>query len=373
MATAERDYYEVLGVERGASDDEIKKAFRRLARELHPDVNASEDAGGRFREVAEAYEVLSDPARRQTYDRFGHAGLRSGGFRPTDFDFGDLSDVFAAFFGDAVFGSQAGPRTGARGADASVVVEVTLGEAFTGTAVTIPLQVAHTCDRCNGTRAEPGTSSVQCETCGGAGQVRQVSHSVFGQFVRTSTCPHCNGLGERVATPCERCDGEGRVLVERELEVEVPAGIHDGQRIRVRGAGHAGTTGGSSGDAFVQVRVRAEEGLERDGDDLVTVTPLTITQAALGASVQVPSPSGALELDVPPGAQPGDVIVMRGRGMPSLQTGRHGDLRVHVDVRVPRHLTVEQREQLQQLDDALDDDAYRGDEGFFERLKSAFR
>jgi molecular chaperone DnaJ len=204
MATAERDYYEVLGVQRSASDDEIKKAFRRLARELHPDVNASDDAGGRFREVAEAYEVLSDPGRRQTYDRFGHAGLRSGGFRPTDFDFGDLSDVFAAFFGDSVFGGQGGARP-TRGADVSLVVEVTLAEAFAGTAVSVPLQVAHACERCNGTRAEPGTTSARCETCGGAGQVRQVSQSVFGQFVRTSTCPHCDGLGERVTTPCERC------------------------------------------------------------------------------------------------------------------------------------------------------------------------
>jgi molecular chaperone DnaJ len=202
--------------------------------------------------------------------------------------------------------------------------------------------------------------------------VRQVSQSVFGQFVRTSTCPHCDGLGERVTTPCERCDGAGRVLVVRELTVDVPAGIHDGQRIRVRGAGHAGT-GGSPGDAFVQVRVRPEDGLERDGDDLHAAASLTITQAALGAPVSVPSPSGAAELDVPAGTQPGDVIVLRGQGMPSLQTGRRGDLCVHVDVRVPRQLTPEQREQLRRLDAALGDDAYRGDEGFFDRLKSAFR
>ncbi|MDH4177198.1 MAG: molecular chaperone DnaJ [Thermoleophilia bacterium] len=373
MATTERDYYEVLGIERGASEAEIKKAFRRLARELHPDVNGSADAEHLFREVAEAYEVLSDPERRQTYDRFGHAGLRTGGFQPTDFDLGNLSDIFAAFFGDGVFGSPGQPRR-ARGADVSVAVEVTLADAASGASVHVPLRVAQTCERCHGARAEPGTSAERCATCGGRGQVQHVSQSVFGQFVRASTCPRCDGLGEVVATPCSACDGAGRLIGERELDVDVPPGIHDGQRIRLRGEGHAGALGGPAGDAFVLVRVRAHEGVERDGDDLLTVAAVTFTQAALGTVVSVPSAEGDVEVDVPPGAQPGDVIVVRGRGMPALHTGRRGDLRVHVDVRVPRRLTPEQRAQLEQLDTALDDEAYRDEgEGFFDRLKSAFR
>jgi len=372
MATAERDYYEVLGVERTASDSEIKKAFRRLARELHPDVNDAPDAEHHFREVAEAYEVLSDAERRRTYDRFGHAGLRSGGFRPTDFDVGNLSDIFAAFFGDAVFGAPTQARP-ARGGDVSAGVEVTLAEAFAGARARVPLRVARACERCKGARAEPGTTSETCETCGGVGHVQHVSQSVFGQFVRSATCPRCDGLGEVVRTPCRDCDGAGRVLAERELEVDVPAGIHDGQRIRLRGEGHAGALGGPAGDAFVLVRVRPQPGLERDGDDLLAVAAITFTQAALGASVRVPSPDGDVDVEVPPGTQPGEVVVLRGRGMPSLQTGRRGDLRVHVDVRVPRRLTPEQREQLEHVDAALGDDAYRDDEGFFDRLKSAFR
>jgi molecular chaperone DnaJ len=372
MATAERDYYDVLGVERGASDTEIKKAFRGLARELHPDVNGSPDAELLFREVAEAYEVLSDPERRQTYDRFGHAGLQSGGFRPTDFDLGNLSDIFAAFFGDSIFGAPSRARP-ARGADVSAAVEISLAEAYTGASTRVPLHVAVVCERCSGARAEPGTTTSACDTCGGAGQVRHVSQSVFGQFVQTATCPRCEGRGEIVPTPCRDCSGAGRVMGERELELDVPAGIHDGQRIRVRGEGHAGALDGSAGDAFVLVRVRPQDGLERDGDDLVAVTRLTFTQAALGTLVQVPSPEGDVELSVPAGTQPGDVIAVRGRGMPSLQTGRRGDLQVHVDVRVPTHLTPDQREQLEQVDAALGDDAYRDGEGFFDRLKSAFR
>ena len=372
MATAEHDYYEVLGVERSASDAEIKKAFRRLARELHPDVNGSPDAEHRFREVAEAYEVLSDAGRRETYDRYGHAGLRSGGFRPTDFDVGNLSDIFTAFFGDSFFGAPAHARP-ARGGDVSIAVEVALVDAFTGTTVRVPLRVARLCGRCNGARAEPGTTAVPCETCGGVGHVQHVSQSVFGQFVRSATCPRCDGLGETVPTPCRECDGAGRLLAEHEVDVDVPAGIHDGQRIRLRGEGHAGPLGGPAGDAFVLVRVRPQAGLERDGDHLMALAPVTFTQAALGSSVVVPSPEGDVAVDVPAGSQPGEVIVLRGRGMPSLQSGRRGDLRVHVDVRVPRRLTPEQREQLERVDAALDDDAYRDDEGFFDRLKSAFR
>ncbi len=374
MATAERDYYELLGVSRNASDDEIKRAFRKLARELHPDVSSEPDAAERFKQVAEAYEVLSDRQRRETYDRYGHAGLRRGGFTPTDFDIGDLSDLFSAFFGEGFFGQtvRTGGRT--RGADVAATVEVTFADAFRGTTAHVPIRVAVTCDRCAGSGAEPGTSPETCPVCHGAGRVQQVSQSVFGQFIRASTCPRCQGAGRIVTTPCERCDGDGRIVEERMLDVEVPAGIHDGQRIRVRGEGHAGASGGSAGDLFVQVRVRPDERLARDGDDLVTVVPLTMIDAAIGTTVSVPTPEGELELEVPPGVQPGDVRVLRGRGMPSLSSGRRGDLRVHLDVRIPRRLDPEQRRRLLELGETIGEDAYRDEDGgFFERLRSAFR
>lgn len=374
MATAERDYYEILGVGRDASDGDIKKAFRRLARELHPDVSDAPDAQERFREIAEAYEVLSNAETRETYDRFGRAGLRNGGFAPADFDLGNLSDIFSAFFGEGLFGQTAsrGARPD-RGADVASVVEIALADAYAGVTVDAQIRVAVTCDLCAGNGAASGTTPVTCETCGGAGRVQHVSQSVFGQFVRSGACPHCGGAGRLVETPCERCDGVGRRLDDKVLAVDVPAGIHDGQRIRLRGEGHAGSLGGPAGDVFVQVRVRAEEGLERDGDDLHTLVELTMTDAALGATVQVPHPDGEVELEVPAGTQPGDVRVVKARGMPALSGSRRGDLHVHVAVRVPRHLTPEQRALVEQLEGALGDDAYDGDDGFFERLKKAFR
>jgi molecular chaperone DnaJ len=374
MATAERDYYEVLGVARDAGDDEIKRAFRRLARELHPDVSSEPDAAERFKQVAQAYEVLSDRQRRDTYDRYGHAGLRRGGFAPTEFDLGDISDLFSAFFGEGFLQTgRAGARS--RGADVAATVEITLVEAFRGITLQVPLQVAVACERCRGSGAEPGTSPVTCETCGGAGRVQQVSQSVFGQFVRASTCPRCHGAGRIIEEPCERCEGDGRLVQERALDIEVPAGIHDGQRIRLRGEGHAGASGGQTGDAFVQVRVRPDDRLARDGDDLVTLVSLTMVDAAIGATVTVPSAEGEIELEIPAGVQPGDVRVLRGKGMPTLSGGRRGDLRVHLEIRIPRRLDPEQRRLLVELDERIGEDAYRDDDedGFFERLRSAFR
>jgi molecular chaperone DnaJ len=374
MATAEQDYYDVLGVPRDATEADIKRAFRRLARELHPDVSDVPDAEERFRRLAEAYEVLSNAETRRLYDRFGAAGLRRGGFAPTDFDLGNLSDIFSAFFGDGLFGgSGRGAGRGARGADVTAAVEITLAEAFSGTSVQVPLQVAVTCGRCDGAGAEPGTSPIACPACGGSGRFQQVSQSVFGQFVRSGACPRCEGAGRIVETPCERCEGAGRTLEGRELDVEIPAGIHDGQRIRLRAAGHAGVLGGGDGDAFVLVRVLPDARLGRDGDDLVTYVEVTMTEAALGTSLEVTTPEGPLEVEVPGGTQPGSVRVLRGRGMPSLSTGRRGDLRVSVGVRVPERLTAQQRRLLEQAAEALGNEAYHGEDGFFERLRNAFR
>ncbi|HET6683074.1 MAG TPA: molecular chaperone DnaJ [Gaiella sp.] len=374
MATAEQDYYELLGVSRDASHSEIKRAFRRLARELHPDVSEDPDAGRRFRAVAEAYEVLADPERRQLYDRFGHAGLRSGGFAPMT-DFGSLSDVFAAFFGETLFGTAGQTTRGpARGPDLVAQVEIDLSDVVTGTTLEVRVHAARTCEPCGGTGAAPGTSPVTCPACAGIGRVQQVSRTILGQMVRSGTCPRCDGAGTIVETPCERCGGDGRTIEDVPLELEVPAGIHDGQRIRVRGAGHAGVLGGPPGDVYVTVRVRSLDGIEREGDDLVVRTFVTITGAALGTTVTVPTPEGPLEVELRPGIQPGAAHTVQGRGLPSLETGRRGDLHVLVGVRVPTNLTGEQRAELLRLEGQLGDGAYRSDDdGFIGKLKSAFR
>lgn len=376
MATAERDYYEILGVDRGAADDDIKRAFRRLARELHPDVSEAPDAEERFRETAEAYEVLSDPERRATYDRYGREGLRGGGFTPADFDLGSLSDIFGAFFGESLFGQAARPGGPTRGGDVATQAEISLAEAFTGISTSVPLRVAEECETCGGNGAAPGTAPVTCETCGGAGRVQHVSQSVFGQFVRSGTCPRCGGLGRTVETPCGVCDGLGRALHDRSLDIDIPAGIDDGQRIRVRGKGHSGSLGGPAGDLFVQVRVRQQPGIERDGDDLHTVVELTMTQAALGAPLSVSGPGGEIEVEIPAGTQPGDVRVLRGEGMPSPQGRRRGNFHVHVRVHVPRRLDGEQRALVEQLDHVLGEEPYRDDGsggGLFGRIRNAFR
>jgi molecular chaperone DnaJ len=371
MATAERDYYELLGVARDASEAEIKKAFRRLARELHPDVSDAPDAEERFREVVEAYEVLSKSETRELYDRYGHAGLRSGGFQPGHFDFGSLSDLFAAFFGDDLLGGGRVARP--RGADLAASVEIELVEAAAGTTREVPFEVAVVCPHCSGDGAEPGTEVTTCPTCGGAGRVQQVSRSVFGEFVRTQTCPTCAGSGRRIETPCAECRGAGRVLEERRLEVTIPPGIHDGQRIRLSGEGHAGVLGARAGDVYVLVHVRPDPRFVREGNDIFSTVDLTMTQAALGASLSIPTLEGDAELEFEPGTQPGEIRVLRGRGMPVLQGFGRGDHRVLVNVVVPRHLSDDQRRLLAEFESHTNDKTYKADEGFFEKLKSAFR
>jgi molecular chaperone DnaJ len=319
--------------------------------------------------VVEAYEVLSKPETRELYDRYGHAGLRGGGFQPGHFDFSSLSDLFSAFFGDDLLGG----RGRSRGADLSAVVEIELTEAATGTTRDVPFDVAVTCSRCDGNGAEPGTNVVTCETCAGMGRVQHVSRSVFGEFVRTATCPTCGGTGRRIEVPCTQCEGLGRVLEERTLSVTVPPGIHDGQRIRLSGEGHAGLLGARSGDIYVQVHVKHDPRFVREGDDIFSTVDLTMTQAALGAKVTIPTLDGSEELEFTAGTQPGEIVVLRGHGMPVLQGFGRGDHRVLVNVLVPRHLSEEQRRLLEQFDSHADERTYKADESFFEKLKSAFR
>jgi molecular chaperone DnaJ len=371
MATAERDYYEVLGVRRDADGTAIKKAFRRLARELHPDVSEAPDAAERFKEAVEAYEVLSKTETRELYDRFGHAGLRSGGFRPTSFDFGSLADIFSAFFGDDLLSTRM--RSGGRGADIAADVAIELVEAATGTTRDVPYRVAVPCARCDATGVEPGTEVTTCPTCNGMGRIQHVSRSAFGEFIRTVGCPDCGGDGRLVRHPCAECKGSGQQLEDRTLEVEIPPGIHDGQRIRLSGEGHSGVLGGRAGDVYVRVRVRSDPRFVREGDDIFSTVDLTMTQAALGARVGVPTLDGETELEFAPGTQPGEVVVLRGRGMPVLQGFGRGDQRVLVNVAVPRQLTDEQRDLLERFEESAGEDTYKADEGFFEKLKSAFR
>jgi len=353
-----RDYYEVLDVGRGASDTEIKKAFRRLARELHPDVNSHDPAAEeKFKQAAEAYEVLSDPERRATYDRFGHDGLRSGGFSPHNV--GSFEDVLSALFGrgDSLFGDLFGGRSAgpADGADIAIEVQITLAEVLTGLTRKLSFEAVSLCERCNGNGAEPGTPIHTCETCGGAGRVQQVRRSAFGQLVQTGACPTCHGDGRVAEQPCERCNGAGREMRDRTWDIEIPAGIESGQRIRIGGAGHAGEAGGRPGDLFVLVSVGADERFERRGEDLITVSRVPATLAMVGGPVSVPTLDGDREVEIPAGSQQGDAITLKGLGLPRLRgRGKRGDEHVVVDVVVPRKLSRKQRELARQLHESLD-------------------
>jgi len=371
MATSARDPYEVLGVQRDADETTIKKAFRKLARELHPDVNRHDpDAEEKFKEAAEAYEILNDSERRALYDRYGHDGLRSGGYAPNFEGFGSISDLFDAFFGGfggGVGGRAAGP---AQGRDVAVGAEITLADAAEGTSVELSFEAVDACEVCHGNGAKPGTPIVTCERCGGAGVLQAVTRSPFGQVMRQMACDVCGGDGRVPSEPCEHCDGRGREVRRRTLRVDVPAGIGDGQRIRLSGRGHAGERGGPPGDLYVLVRIAPDERFLRDGDDLVTVLDVPAPVAMIGATMTAPSLDGEVEVDIPAGTQPGEVFVVRGEGMPRLRrSGRRGDLRVVVNIVVPRRLTRDQRKQAEKLADSMTDENVRTDESLVGKLK----
>jgi molecular chaperone DnaJ len=373
-----RDYYEVLGVGRDAGENEVKKAFRRLARELHPDQNQHDPhAEEKFKEAAEAYEVLSDADRRRQYDAYGHEGLRAGGGAPNFEGFGSVSDLFSAFFGsggfDGAFGSGRGARGGGamQGPDVVVAVAVDLVDAARGRTVEVSYEAEERCEHCSGNGAEPGTPIVTCARCHGSGQLQAVSRTAFGQLVRTAVCDVCGGDGRVPEQPCSVCDGAGREAQARTVAVPIPAGIADGQRIRLAGRGHAGERGGPSGDLYVVVRVREDERFVRDQEDLHTVIDVAAPLAALGTTVQVPSLDGEIPVEVPAGTQPGDIITLRARGLPPLQRGRTGDLHVHVNVVIPRKLTRTQRDLFERLAESMTDGNLGTEEGMLSKLKRA--
>ncbi|MBA2381542.1 MAG: molecular chaperone DnaJ [Chloroflexi bacterium] len=346
MAT-ELDYYTVLGVERTATDAEIKKAFRKLAQQWHPDVNTDPGAQARFKEINEAYQVLSDPQRRQTYNMFGRAGL--GGESGAGFDpgaFGSFSDIFDAFFGgSAAAGSRRGHPTA--GSDLRYDLPITFGEAVRGTDKEIQFPVYGTCETCHGNGAKPGTEPVTCDSCGGRGEIRSTRRTMLGQMVNVTACPKCNGEGKLVTEPCPACHGEGRTERNRTLRVSIPAGIDEGHQIRLSNEGEVGVRGGPAGSLYVAVHVTPHAQLRREGTELLYEADISIVQAALGTTISVPTVDGDEPVEVKAGTQPGTEIRLRGRGVPHLRrTGSKGDLHVFVNVVVPAKLSKRQRELL---------------------------
>ena len=337
---AERDLYDVLGVSRDATQDDIRKAYRRLAREHHPDVNQDPEADRRFKEINLAYQTLSDPARRRQYDLFGGEGIS-----PDVFGFGDLGDIVEAFFGGSPFGrarTRRGTRT-APGSDVRVTLPLTFEEAVFGATKEVPVRALRLCDRCQGTGAEPGTFPSRCSTCGGSGEVSDVRRSVFGTVMTSRTCGTCEGTGQLIAAPCKECRGEGRVPRTQTVSVEIPGGVSDGMDLRVEAGGEAGRDGGLPGDLYLTLQVAPHPLFERRGEDLLCTLEVPVTQALLGATAELPTLDGPRQLTIPPGSRPGTLLRLRGLGIPRLRRRGRGDLFVTVDVVVPEDLSKKER------------------------------
>ncbi|MDQ1516677.1 MAG: molecular chaperone DnaJ [Actinomycetota bacterium] len=367
------DFYAVLEVDRNATDDEIKKAYRRLARQYHPDTNDGDPAAeARFKEIGVAYETLRDPEKRRRYDMYGAEGVGAGGGPGAGgFDFG-VSDLFDAFFGGG-FGGGRGPGGPPRGPDAEVHVILDLEEAVFGVAKPVELRMPVECERCSGSGCEPGTHPSTCRTCGGGGEVRTVRRTILGQMMTATPCAACRGTGREILSPCRDCRGDGRVTLPATVEVQVPAGIDDGQRLRLAGRGPAGPRGGEPGDLYVSIAVRPHPRFERDGDDLLHVLRLPMTQAALGAHLRIETLDGGEDLLIPTGTQTGRLFKLRGRGVPALRGRGRGDLVVSVEVVVPEKLSAEEAQLVRRLAELRGEDVAPREEGFFSRIKSAFQ
>ncbi len=374
-----RDYYEVLGVGKNASADEIKRAYRRMAIKYHPDKNPSnKEAETKFKECAEAYEVLSDPEKRGRYDQFGHEGLRGMGMRDYTHmrwqDIGSIfEDIFPGFGGFSdIFGMGASARTRragpTRGYDLETSVDLTLNDIAKGTEKTIEFTRQDTCPECTGSGCAPGTAPGRCATCSGTGQIARGG----GFFQMVSTCPQCKGAGQVITSPCKKCKGSGRVPKKRVVNIKIPPGVHEGQGIRVADEGEPGRKGGPRGDLYCYVRIKPHEFLERDGNHLIAVVPISFTQAVLGATIDVPSLNGTRALKIPPGTQYGSIFRIKGRGLPNMRTGRTGDQLVQITIETPTKLNATQQELLREFAKTENKTVSPKSKNFFEKLKKYF-
>jgi len=372
MAQTKRDYYEILEVPRNATEEEIRKAYRKMAFKYHPDRNPEPGAAERFKEAKEAYEVLIDPEKRAAYDRYGHAGL-DGSFVPGGFQgFGDFpfEDIFETFFGT---GTRTRRQRVQRGADLRHDLTISFEEAVFGCKKEVSFPRHETCSTCGGTGVKPGSRPVRCARCGGTGEIRRAHQSFFGQLVNVSVCDACHGEGEVVVDPCQECRGQGRVIVNRVLTTPIPAGIEDGTQLRISGEGESGPRGGPPGDLIVVVHVQPHRYFRRHGNDLLLDLNINIAQAALGDEVQVQSLDGPVTIRIPPGAQHGQVIRVRGKGVPYLHHSGRGDLQVRLSVVIPKDLTDKQRDLLRQLAATFGGGATpKENKGFFDKVKDAF-
>tara|TARA_B100000029_G_scaffold505021_1_gene584938 strand:- start:1283 stop:2416 length:1134 start_codon:yes stop_codon:yes gene_type:complete len=374
MTTQKRDYYDILGVPKNASEDDLKKAFRKLAFQYHPDRNKESGAEEKFKEINEAYQVLSDPEKRSQYDRFGHAGLSGSASGGDGFGgFSGFGDIFDSFFGGSGFGGSTRNRNSARrGGDLQVTMTVEFEEAVFGTEKDFEVNRIETCSKCRGSKSEPGSTVANCGTCGGSGQVRKAQQSVFGQFVQVADCGACRGQGKVVSNPCGKCRGQGRERVNRKLAVTIPPGIEEDTQIRLTNEGEHGVNGGPPGDLYIGFKVKGHKHFLREGINIRYQLPINIAQASLGSLVYVPTLDGRVELNVPAGTQPGQVFRMKGKGVAQLQGNRRGDQLVTIDVKVPKKLSKEQKILLEQLRDSFPDNDEDDKEGIFDKFKNTF-
>jgi molecular chaperone DnaJ len=368
---SQRDYYEILGVSRSASPDELKSAFRKLARQYHPDVNKSDDAEERFKEINEAYAVLSDTDKRAAYDRFGHAGVRgAGGMGDFNVDFNDFADIFGDLFGFGGMGRRGRTRNAPRrGADLQIRVDLSFEEAVFGIDKEIEITRNETCEECSGSGAEPGTSPSRCQTCNGQGEVRQVRQTILGSMVQVATCPTCGGAGETVTTPCRNCQGRGQVRHIRKKTIAIPAGVDNGNQMRLPGEGEPGANGGPNGNLYLAIHVRPHQFFRRREFDILLDLNINVAQATLGAEVDVPTIDGPQKLRIPAGTQPGKILTLRGKGVPHVRSSARGDQHVVVNIEIPSRLNGEQRELFESLAKSLGSEVKPQELGFLERLK----
>lgn len=369
---SKRDYYEILGIDRNASDADIKKAYRKLAKQYHPDVNPGDKtAEAKFKEINEAYEILSDPEKRRRYDQFGHAGFEPGGFGGFgDFDFGGFGDIFESFFGAGFGGRSTRSKTAPqKGMDIKYSMEIAFEEAAFGVEKEITVNKMATCPTCHGSGCKPGTSSKTCMHCNGTGQIQYRQSTAFGHFVNIKTCDVCRGEGKVITDPCHECSGKGRIKKNVRIKVEIPAGIDDGQTISIRGEGEPGIRGGPPGDLYINIRVRPHPIFQRNGNDIICEIPVTFVQAALGSEIEVPTLDGKVKYTVPEGTQTGTVFRLKGKGITYIRGGGRGDQYIKVNVEVPRKLNEKQKAILKQFAEISGDDVYEQRKGFFEKMK----